>query len=33
LTSALTTGISSSSDVTTYHLTDGTVSTVGGVQV
>ncbi|MDM0109860.1 hypothetical protein QTH97_33445 [Variovorax sp. J22R24] len=33
LTSALTTGISSASDATTYHLTDGTVSTVGGVQV
>jgi hypothetical protein len=33
LTSALTTGISSTSDATTYHLADGTVSTVGGVQV
>jgi len=33
LTSALTTGISSASDATTYHLSDGIVSTVGGVQV
>jgi hypothetical protein len=33
LTSALTTGITSSSDATTYHLSDGTMRTVGGVQV
>jgi hypothetical protein len=33
LTSALTTGITSGSDGTTYHLADGTVSTVGGVKV
>lgn len=33
LASALTAGISSSSDATTYHLADGTVSTVAGVPV
>lgn len=33
LTSALTAGITSTSDATTYHLSDGTVTTVGGVQV
>jgi hypothetical protein len=33
LTSALTAGISSVSDATTYHLADGSVRTVGGVQV
>lgn len=33
LNAALTTGIVSNSDVTTYHLADGTVGTVGGVPV
>ncbi|GAB3665606.1 immunoglobulin domain-containing family protein [Ramlibacter alkalitolerans] len=33
LGNALTTGISSTSDGTIYHLSDGSVSTVGGVQV
>ncbi|SEL40271.1 hypothetical protein SAMN05216359_108185 [Roseateles sp. YR242] len=33
LAAVLTTGISSTSDGVTYHLTDGSVSTVGGVSV
>jgi hypothetical protein len=33
LTDALTAGLSSSSDGTTYHLSDGSVTTVGGVPV
>lgn len=33
LATVLTSGITSPSDATTYHLADGTVSTVGGVKV